>query len=198
MQNTSPAEQLLSIADISRHFSLPESTCRYYCKRFSAYIPAVGEGRRRRYRSETRNVIAAILEEMKKSRTATAVEEALAQRFPRNTPALRQSQPQLVREQPTAAQEIFPSSALTLMERQAVALEGIVALLRTIAQGFANGATNSANAVSEQTELRKEIDTLRILLENSEKTQQADLQQLRIWLARVIQAKRNASAATVA
>ena len=196
MQNTSPAEQLLSIADISRHFSLPESTCRYYCKRFSAYIPAVGEGRRRRYRSETRNVIAAILEEMKKSRTASAVEEALAQRFPRNTPALRQSQPQLVREQPTAAQEIFPSSALTLMERQAVALEGIVALLRTIAQGFANGGTNSAHAASEQTELRKEIDTLRILLENSEKTQQADLQQLRIWLARVIQAKRHASAAT--
>ncbi len=198
MQNTPPAEQLLSIADISRQFSLPESTCRYYCKRFAAYIPAVGEGRRRRYRSETKDVIAAILEEMKKSRTASAVEEALAQRFPRNTPAIRQSQPQVVREQAAAAQEIFPSSALTLMERQAVALEGIVALLRTIAQGFASGGANPANAVSEHADLRKEIETLRLLLDNSEKTQQADLQQLRIWLARVIQAKRKASATTAA
>ncbi len=198
MQNTPPAEQLLSIADISRQFSLPESTCRYYCKRFAAYIPAVGEGRRRRYRSETKDVIAAILEEMKKSRTASAVEEALAQRFPRNTPAIRQSQPQVVREQAAAAQVIFPSSALTLMERQAVALEGIVALLRTIAQGFASGGANPANAVSEHADLRKEIETLRLLLDNSEKTQQADLQQLRIWLARVIQAKRKASATTAA
>lgn len=38
-------EALLSIADISRHFSLPESTTRYYCKRFAAFIPSVGEGR---------------------------------------------------------------------------------------------------------------------------------------------------------
>ena len=73
-----------------------------------------------------------------------------------------------------------------------------MALLRTIAQSFANGAVNPANAVSEQADLRKEIDTLRLLLDNSEKTQQADLQQLRIWLARVIQAKRKASATTVA
>ena len=58
---------LLSIADISRHFSLPESTTRYYCKRFAAYIPSVGEGRRRRYRHETLTVIAAILEQMQKS-----------------------------------------------------------------------------------------------------------------------------------
>jgi len=35
------AESLLSIADISRHFSLPESTTRYYCKRFSQFIPAL-------------------------------------------------------------------------------------------------------------------------------------------------------------
>ena len=53
MRKSPKTEALLSIADISRHFSLPESTTRYYCKRFAAYIPSVGEGRRRRYRSET-------------------------------------------------------------------------------------------------------------------------------------------------
>ena len=60
-RTASPTEGLLSIADISRHFSLPESTTRYYCKRFAAFIPSVGEGRRRRYRPETLEVIAAIL-----------------------------------------------------------------------------------------------------------------------------------------
>lgn len=75
-------EALLSIADISRHFSLPESTTRYYCKRFAAFIPSVGEGRRRRYRQETLDVIAAILEQMQKSRTAAAVEDVLQARFP--------------------------------------------------------------------------------------------------------------------
>ena len=74
-------EGLLSIADISRHFSLPESTTRYYCKRFSGFIPSVGEGRRRRYRPETLDVIAVILDQMQKSRTAAAVEDALHARF---------------------------------------------------------------------------------------------------------------------
>ncbi|MCD7984791.1 MAG: hypothetical protein LUG19_11175 [Desulfovibrio sp.] len=34
-RTASRTEGLLSIADISRHFSLPESTTRYYCKRFA-------------------------------------------------------------------------------------------------------------------------------------------------------------------
>lgn len=84
---------LLSIADISRHFSLPESTTRCYCKRFAAYIPSVGEGRRRRYRHETLTVIAAILEQMQKSRTAATVEEALQTRFPRNALVVAPAQP---------------------------------------------------------------------------------------------------------
>ena len=82
------AESLLSIADISRHFSLPESTTRYYCKRFAQFIPSVGDGRRRRYRRETLDVISAILEQMQKSRTAAAVEDALNARFPRSAVAV--------------------------------------------------------------------------------------------------------------
>ena len=59
------AESLLSIADISRHFSLPESTTRYYCKRFAQFIPSVGDGRRRRYRRETLDVIPQYLSKCK-------------------------------------------------------------------------------------------------------------------------------------
>ena len=103
------AEGLLSIADISRHFSLPESTTRYYCKRFAAFIPSVGEGRRRRYRPETLDVILTILEEMQKSRTASAVEDTLLALFPRN--ALAVSGPALPSPAP-APQEFFSAPAL--------------------------------------------------------------------------------------
>ena len=109
-RTASPTEGLLSIADISRHFSLPESTTRYYCKRFAAFIPSVGEGRRRRYRPETLEVIAAILEQMRKSRTAASVENALLARFPRNALAVSKPEPCLTQaEHPVA--ELLPAAA---------------------------------------------------------------------------------------
>lgn len=179
------AEGLLSIADISRHFSLPESTTRYYCKRFAAFIPSVGEGRRRRYRPETLDVILTILEEMQKSRTASAVEDTLLALFPRN--ALAVSGPALPSPAP-APQEFFSAPALQLLERQTTALEGIARLLQTFLEKLPAPAPEN----TEVSSLRNEVDALRILLDSSEKTQQADLEQLRQWMGKVIRT-RNAS-----
>ena len=176
-------ESLLSIADISRHFSLPESTTRYYCKRFAAFIPSVGDGRRRRYRRETLDVIAAILEQMQKSRTAAAVEDALLARFPRNALALADSPLPAMAPQQSAA-EFFPAAALQLIERQTQALEGIAQVLAALADRLP-----APVAGADGTALRKDVDNLRILLESSEKTQQADLDQLRQWMARVIRSR---------
>ena len=165
-RTASPTEGLLSIADISRHFSLPESTTRYYCKRFAAFIPSVGEGRRRRYRPETLEVIAAILEQMRKSRTAASVENALLARFPRNALAVSKPEPCLTQaEHPVA--ELLPAAALQLLERQTLALEGIAQLIH----------------------LRKDVENLRVLLHASEKNQQADLDQLREWMTKVIRSR---------
>lgn len=178
-------EALLSIADISRHFSLPESTTRYYCKRFAAFIPSVGEGRRRRYRRETLDVIAAILEQMQKSRTAAAVEEALQAQFPRNALAVsNEHMPTPQAANPTP--DFFPTAALQLLERQTVALEGLSDLMRLVVERLP--LANAAPALTEDnTRLHKEVETLRTLLLASEKTQQADLEQLRRWMTRVIQ-----------
>lgn len=182
------SESLLSIADISRHFSLPESTTRYYCKRFAAFIPSVGEGRRRRYRPETLDVIAAILEQMQKSRTAAAVEDALLTRFPSNAVAVAGNAPLQAVQPP--AQDFFPSAALQLMERQATALEGIAQLLHAVMERLpAQAGQATPNASGQNTDLRQELDTLRLLLHSSEKTQQADLEQLRQWMGRVIRSK---------
>ena len=189
------SESLLSIADISRHFALPESTTRYYCKRFSAFIPSVGEGRRRRYRPETLEVIAAILEQMQKSRTAAAVEDALLARFPRNALALADTSPLQLASLP--AQDFFPTAALQLIERQTPALEGIAQLLHAVVERL---PAQSGQAISDTAEqnaaLRQELDTLRLLLNASEKTQQADLEQLRQWMGRVIRNRATGDAQT--
>lgn len=175
-------DSLLSIADISRHFSLPESTTRYYCKRFAAFIPSVGEGRRRRYRKETLEVVAAILEEMQKSRTAAAVETALDARFPRNALAL--SGQQDCAPVASAGQGLLPVGALHLLERQTHALELIAELMRLFLERIPRESASELG--QQQQRLRTDLDTLRLLLQNSEKTQQEDLEQLRTWMQRLV------------
>ena len=176
-------DSLLSIADISRHFSLPESTTRYYCKRFAAFIPSVGEGRRRRYRKETLEVVAAILEEMQKSRTAAAVESALDARFPRNALALNDHD--ACTPVANGGQGLLPVGALHLLERQTHALELIAELMRLFLER--GSVDTGASALGkEQERLRTDLDTLRLLLQNAEKTQQEDLEQLRTWMQRLV------------
>ena len=192
MPRTAPAENLLSIADISRHFNLPESTTRYYCKRFAHYIPSLGEGRRRRYRPETLEIINAILDEMKQSRTAQAVEEALAIRFPRNAVAVLPAQDVTQNVGTGIGQGTVPQVMLNILERQTQALELIAQVFPLLVDKLqAQPASLPAgeNKAQSNADLRKDIDNLKLLLEASEKTQQADLEQLRTWMGRVIQRK---------
>lgn len=177
------ADSLLSIADISRHFSLPESTTRYYCKRFSSFIPSVGEGRRRRYRRETLDVISAILEQMHKSRTAAAVEDALNARFPRNALAVADCGAASLATDVSPTNDFFPAAALQMLERQTSAIEGIAHLLQLVVQRLPAPEGGDTPSV---TQLRQEVNDLRVLLDASEKTQQADLDQLRSWMTKVI------------
>ena len=196
---------LLSIADIARHFDLPESTARYYCKRFAEHIPSVGEGRRRRYRPETLEVIALVLEEMQKSRTAASVEELLATQFPRNVeirplsvslpPSPETNDLQVVTASPVAPvepQEALPlpdsPAVLQLLERQTSALEGMLHVLRLLVERMPPPAGGSASEqAAASTELRKEVQTLRTLLEACEKNHQSDLEQIRKWVGKLIQ-----------
>lgn len=190
-----PNESLLSIADISRRFSLPESTTRYYCKRFAAFIPSVGEGRRRRFRPETLDVIAAILDQMQKSRTAAAVEDILQSRFPRNALAVAQATPPAASA--GAHPDFFSAAVLQLLERQTLAMEGISQLMHHFIERLPLAAAPADTVNTEDNQaLRKEVETLRTLLHASEKTQQADLDQLRQWMRKVILNRSKAAAQT--
>lgn len=202
--STQQENSLLSIADIARHFDLPESTARYYCKRFAEHIPSVGEGRRRRYRPETLEVIALVLEEMQKSRTAASVEELLAVQFPRNVeirplsvslpPAHEKNDLQVMTASPVATvtpQEAMPlpdsPAVLQLLERQTAALEGMLQILRVLVERMPLPAGNTGAEQAATPELHKEVQTLRTLLEACEKNHQADLEQIRKWVGKLIQ-----------
>lgn len=202
--STQQENSLLSIADIARHFDLPESTARYYCKRFAEHIPSVGEGRRRRYRPETLDVIALVLEEMQKSRTAASVEELLAVQFPRNVeihplsvalpPAHEKNDLQVRTASPVATvtpQEAMPLPdspvVLQLLERQTTALEGMLQILRVLVERIPLPAGGAGGEQGAAPELQKEVQTLRTLLEACEKNHQADLEQIRKWVGKLIQ-----------
>ncbi|WP_353119649.1 MerR family transcriptional regulator [Nitratidesulfovibrio sp.] len=222
-QSAPPSDDgLLTIADIARRLSLPESTARYYCKRFAAFMPTVGDGRRRRYRVETLTIIEAIIEAMHTARTASAVEAILARRFPRNaavqsapgragaadgtsaTRATASTAPQPVQPVPVPDDApavppvpvggVEPGHALyALIEHQTRALDTIAAALSTLAarqSAMDLLADLARSAEGEVGAIRKDVDTLRLLLDSSEKIHQQDLDQLRDWLGRVIADRR--------
>lgn len=219
-----PADDLLTIADIARRLSLPESTARYYCKRFAAFMPTVGDGRRRRYRAGTLTIIEAIIDAMHTARTASAVEAILARSFPRNAavqpaPGRATAAEQLSATSATASPAVQPvpvtegapapaaaTSTLlgvggmepghalyALIEHQTRALDTIAAALSTLAarqSAIDLLADLARTAEGEVGNIRKDVETLRLLLDSSEKIHQQDLDQLRDWLGRVIADRR--------
>jgi DNA-binding transcriptional MerR regulator len=193
-QSASAAERLLTIADIARHFSLPESTARYYCKRFAAYMPVCGEGRRKRYRKTALDVIRAVLEAMRDARTATGVEAMLAENFPCNALSLMNPEENIPLPDSTLP---VPSQGvpLQLIEQQSRALEGIASALALLVRRQDDLEVLAEQARAAQAEnkiLRAELDRLRLDTDNAEKLQQQDLEQLRTWLGRLMRLQLNA------
>jgi DNA-binding transcriptional MerR regulator len=195
-QTASAGERLLTIADIARHFALPESTARYYCKRFAAYMPVCGEGRRKRYRKEALEVTRAVLEAMRDTRTAAGVEAMLAESFPCN--ALSVLIP--LENAPLPAETLpVPSQGVTLqlIEQQNRTLEGIASALALLVrrQDDLDALTEQARAAQEENKtLRAELTRLRLLVDSSEKLHQQDMDQIRNWLGRLVRAQASSAA----
>ncbi len=187
-QKHSHASGLLSLADISRHFDLPESTTRYYCKRFAAYLPIHGEGRRRRYGEQSLEIVATILENMKAGKNANAVEKELAQNYAKTAdiyvPAVKEaSAPQNINNAPMDA-----SLAMKLLEQQSNAMQSIAHSLSILAsqqEQMQNLTTAAKEATEENIELRKEVATLKTVIRSREDVYQDDLDQVRHWMSRL-------------
>ncbi len=197
---------LLTIAEIAHRFSLPESTARYYCKRFIDYLPHVGEGKRRRYRAGALDVFAVVLEEMKKSKNAMAVEALLSSKFPKNIDVLphKTQQPQYSNNTAsipsgiTGNPAISPSAAmdasrfLAFMEQQSAAMVTIASALSTLAGQGESVRILEHSLREKETEisrLRCEVEQLKGLQNAAEKLHQQDLDQMRNWLGKLLRSK---------
>lgn len=70
---------LHTIRDVARELDLPESTVRYYRNAFSAYLPSVGTGRRRRYPAEAIPLLRLVAQGYAQNRPRAEIEQALSE-----------------------------------------------------------------------------------------------------------------------
>ena len=184
--------ELLTIAELSRHLELPESTTRYYCNRFAEYLASVGEGRRRRFKPEALEVLKTIAQTMRRDKNAYAVDLALRSSAGTLVTIPAADAPSSQIEVPTGA---IAGQMLSLMENQTRALQEIAGAMNLFAEKFTaapppppvghiSGAAPVASSPTED-DLRKEIAVLRAQIRTSESVHQNDLEQLRKWLTRL-------------
>lgn len=159
---------LLSIKDISQELGIPQSTLRYYRDLFLDYLPATGEGKKKRFYPEAIKVFEAISKSMHKNKSFEDITNDLNQRFTRfieidetNEEAQESSATQ------SQQQEISQIQALTpLTQLDGSAIMAVVASQNQALQQIA--ATISV--VNEQQEelqnLKSEVTKLEERLEN--------------------------------
>ncbi len=202
---TEKQTELLTMADLAARFSLPESTVRYYCRRFDSFLPQEGQGRRR-YKPEAVEVLAAIKEAMGRTKHARSVEMELGLQFASRAEAGEGDSsgalvPLLHDGGPGPALREFSLGFLQAVAAQTRALERIADVLSLAVQpavqatgaqesgaarqAVPEGAEASSSLSAEIESLRKDIKTLRGLMSSAEEIHQQDLEQLRKWLNRL-------------
>lgn len=77
-------KQLLTMTEIAKQLNLAESTARFYRDRFENYIPSIDEGRKKRYKPETIEVLRFITERYNRNLTAINIEDGLSRMVARN------------------------------------------------------------------------------------------------------------------
>jgi len=75
--------ELLSIKDISQELGIPQSTLRYYRDLFLDYLPAMGEGKKKRFYPEAVEVFQVIAKCMHQNKNADDITNELNNRFTR-------------------------------------------------------------------------------------------------------------------
>ena len=85
-------DKFYTIKELAHELDVGESTVRYWRDRYHEFIPSVGQGKRRKYRSEALEVLRFIQQEANRSKTAAEIKEGLTQIFPVNIEHKQESQ----------------------------------------------------------------------------------------------------------
>jgi len=166
---------LLTIADIARQLGLAESTVRYYRNRFPEFIPAVGDGRARRYRPEALDVLRFIADAMRAQTPAEDVKAALQASFPVNVEPQQQT---ATTQQQTAAvlRELIADVVRATTADTEKALLEVVAETTALRDELRAQQQQTAAAIEVADRHHQEV------LERMIEAQEAQMQELRQWL----------------
>lgn len=78
------SEEYLTIKEIARRLEVPESNIRYYRDRFHEFLPAVGQGRKKRYKPQALEVFRYIVQAYQNDLSTDQIVYKLQQEFPRH------------------------------------------------------------------------------------------------------------------
>ncbi len=149
-------QDLLTITGIAQKLGMPESTVRYYRNKFPDFIPAVGEGRKRKYRPETLEVISVIEKMFRENRPAIEIAEQLANKFSQNIDLEKQPQ-QVIATTPQQQPKNLSLELVNLVAVQTQALKQVALVL----DKFYNHERELKTLSDEVIFLRKQLDKLR-------------------------------------
>ncbi len=120
-------EELLTLKEISRRLQVPESSIRYYRDRFLDYLPARGQGRKRRYKRQALDIFRTIVQGYKNDRNAEEIKSLLQQQL-QGSPQQAESQSPRV----STAVQTFAAASKTpqdILQSQAQTLSSLANLL---------------------------------------------------------------------
>ncbi|MFP4392206.1 MAG: MerR family transcriptional regulator [Desulfohalobiaceae bacterium] len=121
------SEEYLTIKEIARTLEVPESNIRYYRDRFQEFLPAVGQGRKKRYKAQALEVFRYIVQAYQNDLSTEQVAQKLQHKFPRHLlPAQElqdEAQPNPDTQQPMSFHSLLQSQASTLESLSQVLLQ---------------------------------------------------------------------------
>ena len=122
---------LLTAAALAGELGIPESTTRYYLRRYAAWVPSAGEGRGKRYRREALDVLRFVADQHRAGLSADLVEASLSSRFPINA---QPQQPTVTTQQQSVTTAEDARALFDALVRQAVRDEvsGLMAEVTTL------------------------------------------------------------------
>lgn len=134
--------ELLSIKDISQELGIPQSTLRYYRDLFMDYLPATGEGKKKRFYPEAIEVFQVIAKSMHMNKNADDINHDLSRRFTRfievnsesqESDATYSQQEEINQEQALSTVNQFDGPAImTVIAAQNQALQQIAATINIV------------------------------------------------------------------
>jgi len=134
------------MAQIAKQLNLAESTARFYRDRFEDFIPSIGEGRKKRYKPETIEVLRFIAEGYNRNLTAMDIKDGLSRVVARNI----------------EFEEVSATTTATAQQQSEIELQQYALQLQIALEQMGTTMQIIANQKEEIAELRKHIAVMEI------------------------------------